>query len=363
MRSRPRFAWLPSILAIILATPVSAQRAFPVNEDGEYPASTWNHVAEPEALGWSSEMLARARAFADSIGSAGVMVVDDGWVIASWGEVAKPYRTHSTRKAMLSSLYGIYAAQSMIDISATLGDLGIDEPATPLTKAEKRATVEDLLKSRSGVYLPAAAELPSMREARPERGSHAPGTHFYYNNWSFNVLGTIFRLKTGEDLFEAFGRRVAGPIGMEDYSPAHGRYVLEKYSAHPAYPFRISVRDLARFGLLYLRDGRWRGVQVVPEDWVRRSTRSYSDAGQLGTKSGFGYTFRVAVRTERYPELGIPEGTFGASGLGGNQRLAVVPQLKLVVSHMVDTDDREGPRVDNEQFDRLLSLILSAKQR
>ena len=37
-----------------------------------------------------------------------------------------------------------------------------------------------------------AAETPAMKAARPERGSHAPGTFWYYNNWDFNVLGTVF---------------------------------------------------------------------------------------------------------------------------------------------------------------------------
>ena len=40
-----------------------------------------------------------------------------------------------------------------------------------------------------------------MRDGRPKRGSHAPGTFWYYNNWDFNVLGTVFRQLTGADIF------------------------------------------------------------------------------------------------------------------------------------------------------------------
>src|SRR5919109_1479372 len=71
--------------------------------------------------------------------------------------------------------------------SATLAELGIDDQQS-LTEAEKRATVADLLGSRSGVYLPAAKEPADMRAERPARGSHAAGEFFFYNNWDFNVL-------------------------------------------------------------------------------------------------------------------------------------------------------------------------------
>jgi hypothetical protein len=57
-----------------------------------------------------------------------------------------------------------------------------------LNTAEKQATIRDLLMSRSGVYHEAAGEHQEMIDARPERGSHAPETYFYCNNWDFNAL-------------------------------------------------------------------------------------------------------------------------------------------------------------------------------
>src|SRR4029079_8257023 len=126
-------------------------------------------------------------------------------------------------------------AEGKIDTARTLAELGIDEKSTPLTTEERQARVLDLLLARSGVYLPAAAEIDAMRDARPKRGSHPPGTFWYYNNWDFNVLGTIFRQATGEDLFQAFDRRIAKPIGMQDYRPADGEYSLEAPSEHAAF--------------------------------------------------------------------------------------------------------------------------------
>ena len=84
----------------------------------------------------------------------------------------------------------------------------------------------DLLRARSGVYLAAAGEVDAMRDARPPRGSHAPGTFWYYNNWDFNVLGTIYRRVTGEDIFQAIEAHIAKPIGMQDYRPGDGQYFL-----------------------------------------------------------------------------------------------------------------------------------------
>ncbi len=114
----------------------------------------------------------------------------------------------------------------MIDLNLTLADLGIDDIEPALTQKEQRASIQDLLLFRSGVYHPAGGEAQSMIDARPPRGSHSPGTYFYYNNWDFNVLGTIFRKLTGEDIFEAFYREIAVPLGMEDFVPSDGTYVV-----------------------------------------------------------------------------------------------------------------------------------------
>ena len=98
-----------------------------------------------------------------------------------------------------------------------VGELGVDDNEPALTASEKRATVADLLKSRSGVYHPALYETPAMAAARPARGSHAPGSFWYYNNWDFNAAGEIYRRCTGRGIHEAFLEDIARPLGMLDY--------------------------------------------------------------------------------------------------------------------------------------------------
>ncbi|MDZ7694815.1 MAG: hypothetical protein U5K69_27475 [Balneolaceae bacterium] len=97
------------------------------------------------------------------------------------GDINKKHTVHSIRKALLNSLYGIYADRGVIDTSATLGKLGISDTGG-LRETEKSARVADLLKSRSGVYHSAAAETPVMTTQKQARHSSAPGEQFYYNN-------------------------------------------------------------------------------------------------------------------------------------------------------------------------------------
>ena len=340
-------ALLLALLAVLLVGSAPAQSP-------TYPGPTWAHAAASPP-GWSTEKLQAARAYAATIPTAAVMIVVGGVVIDEWGDTATRYNVHSIRKSFLSALYGIHVREGRIQLDKTLGELGIDDHQ-PLTAIEKRATVRDLLEARSGVYHPALYETQGMALARPARGSYAPGRYWYYNNWDFNALGTIFEQATKTSIFEDFRARIAGPLGMEDYRVEDGTYVRGPASQHAAYPFRMTARDMARFGLLYLRGGTWGDRVVVPREWVEESTRSYSEVGQLG---GYGYLWWVAPNGGPHFTSAYVNGrVFSARGLGGHF-IVVVPYLDLVVVHRVNTDI-EGRFVTDAQFGHLLQLILDA---
>jgi CubicO group peptidase (beta-lactamase class C family) len=131
-----------------------------VVQSAVYPGLVWTMADNPESMGWSSAKLDQAHAYADRIGSAAVMVIDDGVIVASWGDITYKYLCHSMRKSLISALYGIYVADGKIDLTRTLSDLGIDD-LTPLTEVEKTATIANLLSARSGVYIEAAGEAAS----------------------------------------------------------------------------------------------------------------------------------------------------------------------------------------------------------
>jgi len=284
----------------------------------------------PEEIGWSSVKLEEAKNYAEQIGSSAVMALYEGKVFFSWGKINQKYLIHSIRKPFLCALYGIYVKRGLIDLDRNLDELEIDDIPPGLTPEEKKATVRDLLMSRSGVYHEAAAEAQVMIKSRPERGSHAPGTFFYYNNWDFNVLGTIFEKLTGKKIFEAFKEEIADPIGMQDFLLSDCRYQREwKKSKHPAYHFRMTARDMARFGLLYQNKGKYGDKQIIPPEWIAESTTPYS----INNLDGDGYGYMWSIIPE---ESGLGNG-FYHTGTGVHL-LAVLPDTKLVLVHRVDTD-------------------------
>lgn len=311
---------------------------------------------------WQPERLAALRLKARELGVRALVVTDGKDVILSDGAVSEPSRIASVRKSLLSALYGMAAAEGRVRLDATLGEIGVED-YTKLTPAERRATVRDLLKARSGVYLPTSAETPAMKAARPSRGSHAPGSFWYYNNWDFNVLGEIYQRMTGEGLFTAIEHRLAKPLGWQDYDPLqHGRWAYDRENPRfPAYNMWMSARDLARFGQLFLNRGRWHGKQLVPEAWIDESTAQYSTTGRSGWGGGYGYMWWLASNQGADPQ-GLPVGSYTAAGNGGRY-ITVFPRENIVVA--VQPNEKQGqppvPLYANpDGYTDLLRMILAA---
>jgi CubicO group peptidase (beta-lactamase class C family) len=301
------------------------------------------------------------------------MIVQGGEVVDQWGDIDQKIDSYSVRKSLISALYGIYASEGVIDINQTLEQLGIDDSPAPLTKQERQARIVDLLRARSGVYHLVDFETESMTKNRPARGSHTPGTFWYYNNWDFNVLGTIFEKKTGLKIGEAFYQRIAKPINMQDFQPSDVFYFGGPASIHPTYHFEISARDLARFGLLYLRHGRWNERQIVPEAWVEKSSHASEMVKSNGVDlGGYEYLWWVDYGGVHFPEVAVP-GIYSARGAGAHY-LFILPTLDLVIVHRTDNDppvrdaktiaeisNRGSVSQDRAEFGHLLRLILEAQ--
>ncbi|MDZ4852369.1 MAG: serine hydrolase [Pirellulaceae bacterium] len=321
------------------------------------PGRSWNKWPSPTEAGWSIDKLSEARAFCEALDTAALMIIHDGVIVDEWGPTDLPLLCHSVRKSLLSALYGRHVESGRIDLDKTMQELGINDNEPSLTDTEQQATIRDVLKARSGIYHPALYETAAMAAARPARSSHDPNTFWYYNNWDFNVAGSIFQNRTGRSVFEEFEDRLAIPLQMEDFSRnKHTKYVTGDDSVHPAYPFELSARDLARVGLLFLRGGRWKEQQLVPKDWVRESTSSYSDAGLSG---GYGYMWWVAADGKHFPNATLPDGSFSARGVGG-QYLLVIPAWNIVICHRVNTF-LPDKKVSKDDFGKLLSLIFAAR--
>ncbi len=328
---------VPAALAVAVTLAAPAARS---------QTTEWMAYASPAEAGFSAEALDAARAFADENRAAAVMAIYRGHVVAAWGDVARPFMAHSVRKSLAGALYGQAIAEGRIALTDTLAALGVDD--TPaLTDAEKAATFGHLIASRSGVYHTAAYADAGQDRERPARGAHAPGTFFFYNNWDFNAAEQVFERRTGEDLYAAFDRRIARPLGMQDFDPRQQFEVLEpSRSRLPAHTMRISARDLARFGQLYLQRGQWQGRTVLPASWIDDSWRMHTT---LPDGSGYGYLwwiFGPGSLGPSYPALNAAS-VYLARGTGG-QTLFVIPSLDMVIVHRADTDNGrsvQGPRI------------------
>jgi CubicO group peptidase (beta-lactamase class C family) len=346
---QPRIALLVSLACLVcLALPLGA--------------AEWERWSTPEEAGFSSSGLAEAERLWQAVPDAPIasfFVVYRGKVLASFGRETYPYWCHSMRKSFLSALYGIHVDNGSIDLDMTMAELGIDD-TPPLTATEKRARVMHLLKARSGVYHEAACEAQSMKDARPERGSHPPDTFWYYNNWDFNALGSIFRQEAGSDIFEEFAAKIGRPIGMQDFEPVECEYYYEThYSEHPCYTFRMSMRDRARFGQLFLQRGRWGNRQIVSPAWHEESTTAWSATGIPGR--GYAYMwwtygadfFRLVFQDGRLHHLR----GYAASGYGG-QLILVLPDAEMVVVFGVDVP--AGGDLDFWETNEIVEAVLAS---
>jgi CubicO group peptidase (beta-lactamase class C family) len=322
-------------------------------------AQPWEAYVDPAQAGFNPAKLEEARAFADANNAAAVMVVHRGHVVAAWGAVDRPLMVHSVRKSLAGALYGIASHDRLWSLGTTLSELGFDDQP-PLTADEKRARIIDLIASRSGVYHDAAYASVDQARERPARGSHSAGTFWFYNNWDFNAAEAIYQQTTRQDLYASFENRIARAIGMEDFDPAVQLRVLEpSHSRFPAHTFRMSARDLARFGQLYLQEGEWNGRAIVPGAWIKESLKVHSPTKD---KEGYGYlwwVYEAGPGGPNYPALnGGP--VYLARGTGG-QAVFLIPSREMVVVHLSDSDN--GRPVKGPAIWQLAERLAAAKER
>jgi CubicO group peptidase (beta-lactamase class C family) len=336
-----------------------------------FPGDRW----ERETNGLSSETLREVDGFVHTLATSGLMVVKNGRVIYEFGDVKRLSYLASSRKSVLSMLYGSYVASGKIRLDATLKDLDMSEVGG-LLPIEERAKVIDLITARSGIYHPVTQGIGLLYELRfsacpgvsrpsaepepswaPPRGSKVPGTWWRYFNWDFNTAGAVFERMTGTNIFDALRDDFAIPIGMQDFDRTRQQQSGDQTrSQYPAYHMVLSTRDMARLGLLMLRQGTWRGRQIIPADWVRQSTSVRTPLVELNRNGsteidrfGYGYLWWVwdgPLATGPYQGAYTSMGSYG-------QFITVLPAIDMVVAH------KSCPPGDVSQSDyfRLLDLL------
>lgn len=316
------------------------------------PKENWEKYKNIEQSGFSREKLAIAKAYYDSLNSSSFLIIQNGRIVADWGDINRRFIIHSTRKGILNSIYGIYSENGTIDLNRTIGEIGITDKDS-LSELEKSAKIIHLLKSRSGIYHKAAAEPSWVDDYRPERNSVQPDSLWFYNNWDFNVLGTIFEQLTQTSIYEALYNDIATPLQMQDYRIMDGEYYYElEYSNHPAYHLKMSARDLARYGQLFSQQGLWNDKQIFSKNWVANSTyptSKHGGGGEIGR--WYGWLWNVSEYYQDYK-------MYYAAGVGG-QFLAIFPTEDLILVNLSNT--YQNDKLYDREIVKLFDLILASK--
>ncbi len=327
-----------------------------------YPGKNWERYSSPEDAGFSSQRIQRALDYVKSLPTTSLVVVHNGRILFDYGETSELSYLASVRKSVLSMLFGKYVANGQIRLNKTLAELNLTDHGGLLPQ-ELEATIEDLLQARSGVYHPASNSGDHLAYA-PPRGSKKHGTYFLYSNWDFNALGTIFEQETGLNIYDALEKDLAIPLEMEDFKREMQRKSGDlKKSIHPAYHMWISTRDMARLGYLMLREGNWKGQQIIPRDWVKKSTSPLTRVHEMNPeflrKGPFGYGYLWWVFDGKAAK-GPYKGAYTAIGALG-QFITVIPHLNLVIAHKVN-NQKTKETVSRDQYLKLVDLIVKAKK-
>jgi CubicO group peptidase (beta-lactamase class C family) len=347
---------------------LSAQGRVALLKDDVVPGAEWQRTV-PESVGYSTKKLAVLRQWVSTQDTASMLVVVQGRVVFSYGDVTHSSKIASARKSVLSMLYGRYVANGKIDLDKTVKQLGLED-LQPFLPIEETATLRQLLAARSGIYLPTSSF--GQTNYLPPRGSEAPGAHYLYSNWEFNAAGAAFEKLTGQSIYDALQRDLAHPLGMQDYVSSKQVKEPDPLTKWPEYVMRLSARDMARLGLLMLDKGKWNGKQIMPPDWVEFSTtlvtpfrdmnpsflRNYGSPERWGYSGALWWVWDAPV----YPGgvyTGPWQGAYTAQGAGGTY-ITVFPAANMVVVHQVDIDKDSKAFVYPSSYTAMISIVMNS---
>jgi CubicO group peptidase (beta-lactamase class C family) len=329
-----------------------------------WPAASWRTARPAEvAVDEPAINTLLSRLASGSLGAEhAIVIVRKGYVIADRyfaGWTPDSIHTEqSVTKSVTSLVTGIAIAR---------GDLrGVDQPLVellgkyaPISNLDdrKRAlTVRNLLMMQTGldwnedVYAGSPLERLNNLQSDwlrfvvdwPMR--EQPGTRWQYNSGGVIALGGAIGLASNMNTAEYARTYLLRPIGITTDKWYRGYPDL---LPHTGGGLLLTTRDLARVGYLVLRKGRWNTTQVVPEAWLRESTRPLvTPTYRLGGRtSSYGYLWWLYTLTGGTPDANTTDIVIVASGAMG-QWLFVVPRYDLVVAINAGITNAPDPALD-----------------
>jgi CubicO group peptidase (beta-lactamase class C family) len=284
---------------------------------------------------------------------------------------------HATRIHILQSVTKSFTS-ALVGIAIARGEFkGVDEKVLDFfpdmtgiaNMDELKASIrlEDLLTMRSGTdFHENGPESPYYQLMRLPGGwdkfyldrpmLRPPGTGFLYDSGGVLLLAAMLKIRTGMPADAYAERYLFKPLGIERKFWIRN----QEGQTHTGGGLFLTARDAAKFGLLYLKNGRWGDEQVVPEAWVQESLRMHVEFEAKGPKGpgaiGYGYLWWIL-----FPD---PRGdgrhdTYAALGAHG-QYIFIIPEHDMVVVVFGNTQTDEDR---NKPMGFLYDYILTAVRR
>lgn len=357
-----KFLWLACVAVVTLVSAgamVGAQGSAPYYP----PAGSWAKKS-PAELGMDPKLLADAVAFAQSrestremdfsdqerifgslLGSVPTrraktngLVVYKGYIVAEFGDTTWVDPTYSVAKSMMATVAGVGVRDGKIDLDAPVGTLvkdgGYDSPrnaqVTWKMHLQQETEWEGAMWGKKDDFV--GKEAFGEGERKP-RELQRPGTHYEYNDVRINRLGLSLLRVFKKPVPEVFRDEIMDPIGASNawkWVPYHNSYVEIDGRKMPSVSggtrwgggVWINSWDMARFGYLWLRGGKWGDRQILQPAFVKAALTPSAHGPD------YGYLWWLNTQGKSYP--GLPTNVYGARGAGSNT-ITVSPDHDLVV--------------------------------
>jgi CubicO group peptidase (beta-lactamase class C family) len=252
-------------------------------------------------------------------------------------DINTPHDTHSATKSIISTLTGIAIEKGFINSKDDKIVSYLPSYSELFVEEKANITIEHLLTMSSGLEWnewdipPGNPEYDTYRmviSSDPVEYVlskplvNEPGTTFYYNGGTVNVLGLIISNASDMELDDFAGRFLFEPLEVTQYEFQKHRSGL--VWAHG--DIYITPRSMAKYGYLLLNEGKWKTMKIISKEWIDESTENHVQLPPLNWADEYGYLIWKKI----YRVNNNSYQTYFAEGWGG-QKIAVFPSLNMVV--------------------------------
>ena len=267
------------------------------------------------------------------------VVIYKGYVVAEFGDTTWVDPTYSVAKSMLSTVAAIAVRDGKIPnldepVTKLVKDGGYESPRNSLVTWKMHLQQETEWQGNMwGKNDDFVGTVAFGAGERKPRELQRPGTYYEYNDVRINRLALSLLRTFRKPVPEVFRDEVMNVIGASNawkWVPYHNSYVEidGKKMASVSGGTRwgggmwINSWDMARFGYLWLRGGKWGDKQVLPQAYVKAATAPSAHGPD------YGYLWWLNTAQKNYP--GLPANVYGARGAGSNT-ITILPDHDLVV--------------------------------